>query len=146
MEANTIMNYDKYSPCWADAGKMKRLFTIVIIIALIFAFVACKRSSDFETIIVPKGKTEAGTWIIDHEQSKISKRDFYIIDTDESEAFSEIGYCSEYELLYVRFRNSGQTYVYTGFDEYDWKQFQRAPSLGGWFNQNIKGQYSCYRW
>ena len=136
----------EHRKCWRDAGSMKKHFTIAVIILLILALVACKRSSDFETIIVPKGKTETGIWIIDHKQSKISKKDFYIIETDESEAFSEIGYCSEYELLFVRFRSSYEAYVYVGVDEYDWKQFRKAPSLGGWFNQNIKGQYSCYKW
>ena len=124
---------------------MKKFFTTLVIIILIFTFVAsCKRQDD--VIIYPNGKTETGIWIVDHKKSVIKKKDFNIIETDDSDAFSEIGYCSEYFILYVKFRSSHEAYIYCDFDEYDWKQFRKAPSLGAWFNQHIKGKYDCYKW
>jgi hypothetical protein len=61
--------------------------------------------------------------------------------TPESSCFSEIGYDSDWEVLVVRFRDSGLVYTYSGFPEGEWIQFIAADSLGRWYNAHIKGQY-----
>lgn len=123
---------------------MKKTFSILVIIILVFACIACRRQDD--VLIYTNGKTETGIWIVDHKKSLLKKKDFNIIETDESDVFCEIGYCPEYEILYVKFEKSYDAYIYFDFSAYNWKQFRKAPSLGTWFNQNIKGKYDCYKW
>ena len=61
--------------------------------------------------------------------------------TPESSCFSEIGYDSDWEVLVVRFRDSGSVYTYSDFPESEWTQFIAADSLGGWYNAHIKDRY-----
>lgn len=61
--------------------------------------------------------------------------------TPKSSCFSEIGYDSDWEVLVVRFRDSGSVYTYSGFPEEEWSKFTEAKSLGSWYNKHIKGRY-----
>ncbi len=61
--------------------------------------------------------------------------------TPDSYCFSEIGYDSDWEVLVVRFRDSGAVYMYSDFPESEWIQFIAADSLGRWYNANIKDHY-----
>ena len=75
-----------------------------------------------------------------------TQREFNVDDvimqyTPESTCFSEIGYDSEWEILVVRFRDSGALYTYSDFSESAWNKFKAADSLGSWYNTHIKGQY-----
>jgi hypothetical protein len=65
--------------------------------------------------------------------------------TPESTCFSEVGYDSDWEVLVVRFRDSGSVYTYSDFPESEWNDFIAADSLGSWYNTYIKGQYDCER-
>ena len=67
--------------------------------------------------------------------------DVNMLSTLESSCFSEIGYDSDWEILIVRFRDSGSVYTYSDFPEDEWNQFIAADSLGSWYNSHIKGQY-----
>ncbi len=46
--------------------------------------------------------------------------------TPGSSCFSEIGYDSDWEILVVRFRDSGSVYAYSDFPEDKWSQFIAA--------------------
>ena len=48
-------------------------------------------------------------------------------------------------ILIVEFRESGSIYEYSGFTTDDWDSFSSADSLGGYFNQKIKGNYPYER-
>jgi hypothetical protein len=61
--------------------------------------------------------------------------------TPKSSCFSEIGYDSDWEILVVRFRDSGAVYTYSDFPEDEWNKFIAASSLGRWYNAHIKGRY-----
>lgn len=65
--------------------------------------------------------------------------------TEGSEAFSEISYDKDKEILYVRFRDSGAAYRYLDFPFSSWKDFVTQSSLGNWYNANIKGHYECQK-
>ena len=65
--------------------------------------------------------------------------------TPDSTCFSEVGYDAEWEVLVVRFRDSGSVYTYSCFPVSEWDEFIAADSLGSWYNTYIKGQYDCER-
>ncbi|HWQ50978.1 MAG TPA: lipoprotein [Terriglobales bacterium] len=65
--------------------------------------------------------------------------------TPESTCFSEVGYDRDFEVLVVRFRDSGSVYTYSDFPASEWDAFIAADSLGSWYNANIKGAYECER-
>lgn len=63
----------------------------------------------------------------------------------ESTCFSEIGYDEDYEILLVRFLDSGSLYEYYDVPESVYEELLSAESPGGYYNENIKGQYECER-
>lgn len=52
--------------------------------------------------------------------------------------FSEIGYNSWEEVVFVRFRDSGASYIYFDVSQDEWDKFTSASSLGSYYNKNIK--------
>lgn len=62
-----------------------------------------------------------------------------------SSAISELGYSEDYEVLLVRFLNSGTLYAYydVPYDEY--LNLNNAESIGSYYNKYIKGTYDCDR-
>lgn len=69
----------------------------------------------------------------------------YLIPTPQSSCFSRYGYVLDNGLLFLEFRESGSLYVYYGIDFRVWDDFSRASSLGGYYNDFIKGFYTCSR-
>lgn len=63
--------------------------------------------------------------------------------TPDSTCFEAVGYDREFEVLVVRFRDSGSRYSYLDFPENEWEDFIAADSLGSFYNANIKGEYEC---
>lgn len=63
--------------------------------------------------------------------------------TDRSSCFSEIGYDASEGLLVVTFRSSGVSYLYYGVPEDVWDAFSSADSIGGYYNEKIKSEYTC---
>lgn len=70
---------------------------------------------------------------------------FERIQTPGSSCFSEIGYDEQSGNILVTFRDSGATYIYDTDDELAWKHFREAPSLGQYYNEDIKGIYKSKR-
>jgi len=66
-----------------------------------------------------------------------------LIDTPDSSCFSEIGYDERNEVLVVVFRDSGAMYAYKDVPDSVWDDLFFASSMGGYYNENIKGQYDC---
>lgn len=64
--------------------------------------------------------------------------DLYPVDSTSIEA---IGYDPGSRELHVRFLQSGRTYAYFDVDETVYEEFRQAPSIGQFFNANIKGVY-----
>lgn len=61
--------------------------------------------------------------------------------TPDSTCFSEFGYSEVWNVLAVRFRDSGILYFYFDFPESEWHDFATSDSLGTYFNENIKSFY-----
>ena len=59
----------------------------------------------------------------------------------DSTSIGAIGYDRRTYDLYVRFLESGHTYVYRGVEERVFEEFLRAGSKGNYFNREIKGEY-----
>ncbi len=119
-----------------------KFFLGFIICLIAFVSFGC----DTKKLIETSGETNAGTPIIDREKSSFSIWDVDMIDTPDSSCFSQIGYSSEYEILVVTFRDSETTYLYLDVPEEEWDSFRTAKSLGGYFNRNIKGYYTCNKY
>ena len=58
----------------------------------------------------------------------------------QSSSISAIGYDEETETLKVTFVN-GRSYEFSNFPPDEFEAFKNAPSIGSYFNDNIKGQY-----
>lgn len=84
------------------------------------------------------GFTSHNTPIVNIDTENISWQ-----PTPESDCFSEIAFDQNAETLYVRFRSSGSAYMYLDFSKNDWSTFISQDSLGTWYNESIKGQYTC---
>lgn len=63
--------------------------------------------------------------------------------TPSSDCFSRIGYDADEETLGVTFRSSEATYYYYGVPASVWRELSSAASKGGYYNEYIKGQYTC---
>ncbi|MFN6538547.1 MAG: KTSC domain-containing protein [Nostoc sp. EkiNYC01] len=55
-----------------------------------------------------------------------------------------VGYDRDEQILQVEFQN-GAVYQYLGVDEDTWEDLHASDSIGGFFNQEIKGRYECDR-
>lgn len=63
-------------------------------------------------------------------------------ETPDSSCFAYVGYDDEYEVLALVFRSNEQrAYLYREFLYDDYRAFMAADSLGGYYNENIKGKY-----
>ncbi len=60
------------------------------------------------------------------------------VDSSNIEA---IGYDPDSQELYVRFLNSGETYLYYDVEEWVFQEFLQADSKGTYFHANIKVRY-----
>lgn len=65
------------------------------------------------------------------------------VETSDSTCFSEIGYDEYRGVLYVTFRSSGASYVYSEVPNEVWKSLLNAESKGSYYNKEIKGQFPC---
>lgn len=63
--------------------------------------------------------------------------------TPSSDCFSRIGYDADEKTLGVTFRSSEATYYYYGVPASVWRELSSASSKGGYYNEYIKGQYTC---
>ncbi len=63
----------------------------------------------------------------------------------ESTSIAAIGYVRRTRELYVRFLETGRTYVYQDVEASVFESFWRASSKGNYFNREIKGEYSYFQ-
>jgi hypothetical protein len=61
-----------------------------------------------------------------------------VVDSTSIEA---IGYDEDTQSIYVRFVESGETYVYSPVEEWVFTDFRNAPSKGSFLNRELKGRY-----
>jgi hypothetical protein len=63
----------------------------------------------------------------------------------DSTSIKAIGYDRRSRELYVRFLESGHSYVYRGVEDDVLEGFLCADSKGNYFNREIKGEYPYYQ-
>lgn len=63
----------------------------------------------------------------------------------ESKMLSATAYDEAKQILYLRFRDTGQVYRYFEFTAADNKIFLRAESKGRFFRSHIRDQFRCER-
>ena len=59
-----------------------------------------------------------------------------------SSQISYIGYDTNSQELYVKFRNTGKVYKYFNVPDNVWNDFKNSASVGKYFTANIKSKYS----
>ena len=59
----------------------------------------------------------------------------------DSTAISSIGYDEEYSILAIEFRNSQELWYYYGVPKSVYEELENADSIGGYYNDFIKGTY-----
>lgn len=128
----------------------KRLIVFIMLLAVILTGCADKTQ---KTAPQPSEapKAEAHETVV--ESSKPSQKltgekadlEAILFETPNSTCFSRIGYYESGKLLIVEFRDSGSIYEYSKFSTEDWENFSSADSLGGYYNEHIKGNYPCER-
>ena len=59
----------------------------------------------------------------------------------DSSSIKSIGYAARRRELYVRFRQSGETYVYFDVAPSVFEQFYNAASKGAFLNQHVRDVY-----
>ena len=63
----------------------------------------------------------------------------------DSTMFQAVGYDRARSVLGVLFQDSGNRYYYLGFPESEYTAFLASDSLGGYYNDHIKGSYYSFR-
>ena len=63
----------------------------------------------------------------------------------ESSNIESVGYDSQTEQLFIRFRQSGGLYVYFGVPSAIFKELMQAPSKGSYLNRVIRNSYAFKR-
>lgn len=60
----------------------------------------------------------------------------------QSSSIYEVGYEEDTQLLYIRFHGN-KTYSYNGVSAMEFDMLLGAPSVGVYFNRNIRNIYPC---
>ena len=63
----------------------------------------------------------------------------------ESKMLSAVAYDESKQVLYLRFRNTGQVYRYFEFTPVDHQAFLSAESKGRFFRSHIRDHFLCER-
>lgn len=66
-------------------------------------------------------------------------------ETPDSTCFSAVGYDSAERVLFVQFRKSGTIYSYDDVPALVYGDLMNAASMGGYYNEYIKGYYTAHR-
>lgn len=132
-----------------------RLISILCIFLLLVSFTACS-SDQNSNVSYTSASYDEDVYTDDYDEVDytdpssynsldeiVENADFF--STPNSTAFSIVGYNYACEMLIVDFRTSG-TYVYYEVPEDVWDEFLNADSLGGYYNDYIKGYYDWVRY
>ena len=131
----------------------KRLINILCILLLIVSLTACSsnqsasvsyNSSSYDEDVYTDWYDEVDytdPTSYNSLDEVVENADYF--STPNSTAFSIVGYNYAWELLIVEFRTTGSCYLYYDVPEDVWEEFLYADSLGGYYNEYIKGDYDC---
>ena len=135
-----------------------KVILFVIVAALCVSLCACNRGYTYEengVKITVERKTPPALEDDDEEEKTeytsagtpinrdFDYSGFLVVDTPESDCFSEIAYNSRRHVLIVTFRDSIASYAYYAVPNSVWDDLRAADSKGGYYNSEIKGYYDC---
>lgn len=119
---------------WKD--DVRNTFFTLIIIAVLLA--GCSTQQAPSTSPAPVIVTQIAT---PTTVPKVFRAEDVELNFVDSSCFSRVGYDKEFEVLVVEFKETGAIYAYFDFSNNDYEEFITAGSLGGYFNNSIKGFY-----
>lgn len=130
-----------------------KLFDHVIgtaaVLLLVFSLTACESSSPdtYKTQAAEPAPVEETTQSSEKTPLPVEGKEptVYMQDTPNSMCFSAVGYDSTSKMLYVEFRDSGSVYSYESVPQSVYDDLMSAQSMGGFYNSDIKGAYTCHR-
>ncbi len=70
---------------------------------------------------------------------------FSLLEPVESSCFSAVGYDYDGSTLVVEFLDSGSVYLYYDVPEWEYEELIYSESIGGYYNDEIKGYYASER-
>lgn len=110
---------------------MRVFYSLVLMILLAFSFISCGETDTFSS---PDGGIE------------VQSEDYTSLLKDvDSTCFESIGYDKSNDILVVKFLESGSVYIYYEVPVSVYKELRSADSIGGYYNNYIKGQYISER-
>ncbi len=116
---------------------------------LVFSLTACESSSPdtYKAQAAEPAPVEETTQSSEKTTLPVEGKEptVYMQDTPNSTCFSAVGYDSTSKMLYVEFRDSGSVYSYESVPQSVYDDLMSAQSMGGFYNSDIKGAYTCHR-
>lgn len=122
---------------------MKRQISLMLLAFLLALTLTACNTVQYEAAVIAKA-----------EEEQMSKRPLPIeddepsaemVDTPNSTCFLSIGYDEDTETLFVQFRDSGSVYAYDDVPQSIYEELNEADSMGGYYNEYIKGNYTAHR-
>lgn len=142
---------------------MKRLFILLLIAILSFSQISCKESGNSEPLqqsdpfadtqrLEPPEDLDYKTYLNivgeeeDGEEVTLYTKDYTeFLEWVDSTCFSSVGFDEEEDILVVEFLESGSVYIYYDVPYWQYLDLIYADSIGGYYNDYIKGQYISER-
>lgn len=124
--------------------KIKKILAIFFVLLLLIC-TSCaddstsesqSTSSDYESDYVSEAELDESEYVVEVDYNDL-------LEYVDSSCFESVGYDDNNEVLYVRFLDSGSVYGYYGVPYYEYEELIYADSIGGYYNDSIKGQYDC---
>ena len=122
---------------------MKRTFFVILsAVWLLLTVTACNTARYEASVIAAAEEEQMGQKPLPIEDDEPSAE---MVGTPNSTCFSAVGYDEEREILFVQFRDSGSVYSYDDVPQDIYDELFSAYSMGGYYNENIKGSYTAHR-
>ena len=130
--------------------RTRKIAGLVILMVILSLFAGCAANTDSNQAQNETPKEESSpTYYFDEEGYCYDDEGNWIDPSDDmqywdvdSSAFDRVGYSERTHTLDVQFDNSGW-YRYTNISPSLFNEFINSESLGGFYNDYIKGQYPC---
>lgn len=119
--------------------KIFRRALSIVLVLLLLVFTACAPGEENQSYYDDYGYEKFED---DNEEINLYDSAYESLEPVDSSCFSSVGYDSSLGLLWVEFWNTG-IYYYEDLSYNNYLDFISADSLGGYYNDYIKGQYPC---
>ncbi len=128
---------------------VQNIKALIVAMLLAISLAACESSSPdtYKTQAAEPAPVEETTQSSEKTPLPVEGKEptVYMQDTPNSTCFSAVGYDSTLKTLYVKFRDSGSVYSYESVPQSVFDDLMSAQSMGGFYNSDIKGAYTCHR-